>query len=154
MKQFEGDPIKPQVDKLMEAIKPKSGDVYLHQDIAHIAGVEYGTARYRTLIAAYKKRLFLEQNIDIDAVIGSGYRILDENERVDAGHKDFSQSVRNMGRATNRMQKAVTADLDDVHRRKQDHGVRLAQAVVQSGRSAQKQIAIAGRIVLLPRKKA
>src|SRR5690348_13306530 len=100
----------------MENIKPKSGDVYDHKDIAGVAGVEFPSNRYRGLISAWRKRLLRELNIDIEAVIGFGYRVLDDNERVSVGIKDFGLSVRNMGRSAQRIALADVQKLDDTHR--------------------------------------
>lgn len=154
MKPFEGKPVKPHVDRLMEAHEMKQGDVLMHEDIAHAAGVEYGTAQYRSVIQSWKARMFREKNIDIASKPGIGYMALDDNERVSYGIKDFSHSVRRMGRSANRISSADTAKLDDNHRRQQDHAVRLTQELVQSGRKAAKQIGLAGRVVTLPRKAA
>lgn len=151
MKLFEGDPVKPHVDKLMEHITPKIGDVYQHADIAHVAEVEYPSSRYRSIITAWKKRLMRELNIDLDSVSGIGYRVLDDNERVAVGIKDFATSVRHMGHSVDRISRADTAKLDDMHRRQQDHAVRLTQEIVASGRKASKHIGFAGRVVSLPR---
>lgn len=151
-KPFEGESIKPHVDRLMEAYEIKQGDVLMHEDIAHTAGVEYGSARYRSLIQSWRARLMREKNIDIQSKPGIGYMALYENERVAYGIKDFSHSVRRMGKSVNRIAAADTAKLDDIHRRQQDHAVRLTQELVQSGRKASKQIGLAGRVVTLPRK--
>jgi hypothetical protein len=150
-KLFEGQPIKPNVDRLIEQLKPNTGDVFQHEDIAHVAGVTYPSGRYRSLIASWRSRLSRELNIDIAPVSGVGYRVLDDNERVAYGIKDYGHSVRRMGRSANRIATAVTAKLDDNHRRQQDHAVRLTQELVQSARKVSKQIGIAGRVVTLPR---
>lgn len=153
-KNFEGEPIKPNVDLLIEGLKLQIGDVVRHDDIADVSGVEYKSSRYRSVVDAWRKRLLREMNLDLQAVAGYGYRVLDDNERVRAGIKDFSQSVRRMGRSVDRMQRADAAKLDDNHRRQQDHAVRLTQAIVQSGRKAAKEIGFAGRVVSLPQRKA
>ena len=153
MKPFQGNEVKTRVDKLMEAIKPKTGDVYLHQDIAHAGDCEYPSHRYRSVITSWRKRLMRDLNVDIGAVVGIGYRVLDDNERVSFGIKNFSESVRAMGKSVNRIERADTKRLDDHHRRQQEHTKRLRD-LVDSGRGAQKQIAVAGKVVALPRKAA
>lgn len=153
MKPFEGQAIKPHVGKLLEAFKPKEGDVFLHQDIAHASGVPYRSARYGGVIVAWKKALMREANVDLEAIPGIGYRCLSDNERVSVGIKDFSHSVRRMGKSAERIARADTAKLDDNHRRQQDHAGRLMQNLVETGRKASKQISLAGRVVSLPRKK-
>lgn len=153
MKSFEGQAIKPHVDKLLEAFKPKEGDVFLHQDIAHVSGVPYKSTRYGGVIAGWKKVLLREHNIDLEAIPGIGFRCLTDNERVSVGLKDFQHSVRRTGKSYERIARADTAKLDENHRRQQDHASRLIQNLVDSGRKASKQIALAGRVVSLPRKK-
>lgn len=153
MKPFQGQAMKPHLDKLLEAFKPKEGDVFLHQDIAHVSGISYKSSRYSGLIVAWKKWLMREANIDLESVKDVGYRCLSDNERVSVGIKDFSHSVRNTARAANRISLADTAKLDENHRRQQDHAGRLMQSLVDSGRKAAKQISLAGRVVLLPREK-
>lgn len=153
MKLFQGDPIKPHVDKLMEGITPRIEDVYDHNDIAHISGIDYPSHRYRALINAWRKRLRRELNIDIASVPNVGYRVLNDNERVSAGVKDFAASVRDMGRSVDRMQRADTSKLDEMHRKQQDHAIRLKQ-VLDHGRKEARQIGFAGRVVTLPRKES
>lgn len=151
-KPFDGDPIKPQVDKLMAQFSElKAGDVLMHEDIAHVAGSEYGTSRYRSVVNAWRHRLLREKNIDIAPRSGIGYFVLSENERVSYGIGDFALSVRRMGKSASRIAAAESAKLDDNHRRQQDHAVRLTQELVQSGRKVAKQIAVSGRVVTLPR---
>lgn len=150
---FEGDDVKRRVDRLMEQLKPQPGDVYLHQDIAHIAECKYPCPKYRSVIASWKRRLMKELNVDIDAVVGHGYRVLSENERVSVGIRDFGHARRSMGRSVNRIERAETGKLDDFHRRQQDHAKRLRE-LVDSGRKVEKQIAIVGKVVALPRNAA
>ena len=153
MKPFEGDPIKPALDRLMDQIKPQEGEVYQHPDIAHVAGCEYPSARYNGIVQSWKKRLLRELNVDIEAVVCIGYRVLTDNERVGVGIHDFSRSVRHMGKSAERIARADAKKLDDNHRKQQDHAVRLTQELVNSGRKASRQIGVAGRIVSLPRPK-
>lgn len=154
MKAFHGQPIKPNVEKLLEAFKPKPGNVFLHQDIAQASGVAYRSSRYGALIAAWKRELLNSANIDLDSVQGIGYRCLEDNERVRVGINDVRHSIRKLGRSADRIARADTSKLDDVHRRQQDHANRLLQSVIDSGRKASRQIAVSGRVVLLPRKEA
>lgn len=153
MKLFEGDSIKPCVERLMEQIKPQPGDVYQHPDIAHIAECDYPSNRYASVISAWRKRLLREINIDVEVIVGIGYRVLEENERVSVGIKDFSQAVRQVGRSAERIARADTKKLDDMRRRQQDHAVRLTREIAESGRKASRQIGFAGRVVTLPRPK-
>lgn len=149
---FSGDEVKRRVDLLMkEWPHPEADSVYLHQDIAHVAECKYGSARYRSVIASWKRRLMKELNIDIDSVVGHGYRVLTENERVAVGIKDFGLARRSMGRSVNRIERAETGKLDDHHRKQQDHAKRLRE-LVDSGRKAEKSIAIVGKVVALPRR--
>lgn len=148
---FAGKPIKPHVDLLMQAYTPKAGDVFDHKDLAQTAQVEPDSARYRQLITAWRKRLIAELNIDIDSVRGFGYRVLEENERVSTGIRDFKFSVRSMGKSSQRIALAETSKLDETHRQQQDHAVRLTNSLLESARKTQKQIAFSGRVVALPR---
>lgn len=151
-KAFVGEPIRPHVELLMESIKPEAGDAYSHRQLADVAGLTYPSARYMAVIGAWKRRLLREVNVDLQSVPSFGYRVLDDNERVGAGIRDFSRSVRSMGKSADRISRADVAKLDDHHRRQQDHAVRLTQQLVASGRSAAKEIGLAGRVVSLPRR--
>jgi len=93
-----------------------------------------------------------ERNIDISAIPSHGYRILNDNDRVSVGIKDFSLSVRRMGRSVTRIERADTVKLDDHHRRQQDHAKRLRE-LVELGRASKKKIALSATVVALPRKK-
>ena len=148
---FQGDQVKRRVDILMTQLNPKPGDVFMHQDLAALADCEYPSHRYTAVIGGWRSRLLREMNIDIDNIVGIGYRVLDENERVDTGIRDFGRSRRRMGKSINRIQRADTDKLDDFHRRQQDHA-KILQARLDDVRSAEKQIAIVGKVVPLPKK--
>ena len=149
---FEGKPIKPAVNRLMEWFDKRGDkDVFLHQDIAFIAECEYPSDRYGTVVQSWRKRLMRELNVDLEAVIGHGYRMLTDNERVRVGLKDFALSVKQMDRSSERILRADAKKLDDHHRKQQDHAVRLLTELVTSGRKASRAIGFAGRVVTLPR---
>lgn len=154
-KQFvvRGIPIAPDVDRLM-TIAFEVGQVYRHEDLAAVIDESSVSGRYRSVISALKKRLRRERNLDLQSVTGLGYKVLDDNERVDAGIKDLSRSVRNVAKAADRMAAANTEKLDDLHRAQKEHGVRLALQLHNDGKSAGKQIANAAKVVTLPRPQA
>lgn len=150
MKPFQGDNIKTRVDKLMKEITPRIGEVCMHQDIAAIADCKYPSNTYRSVMASWRRRLMREHNIDLGTEVGIGYRVLNDNERVGAGVKNFTEATRAMGKAVNRIQRANTDLLDEHHRRQQDHAKRLGD-LVEASRLEQKHIAIAARVASLPR---
>lgn len=151
-KQFlvRGIPIAPDVDRLM-TIAFEVDKVYRHEDLTRAIGELGITARYRTVINGLKRRLRRERNMDLQAVMGLGYKVLNDNERVDAGIHDLRRTVRGVAKAADRMQAADSSKLDELHRAQQDHGVRLAVELHNAGKAAGKQIANAGKVVTLPR---
>lgn len=151
MKRFEGSEVRRRVDMLMEQISPQPGDVYLHQDIAQMSDCQRDTPRYRAVVQSWRKRLIREWNVDIDVVFGHGYRVLNENERVDVGIKDFGHARKRMGKSVNRIERADVAQLDERHLKQHDHAKRLRE-LVDSTRTAEKQIAIINKVAALPRK--
>lgn len=150
---LKGNNISSRVDKLMKEIEPKSGDVYMHADIAATAGSKVDSNEYRAVIESWKRRLMRDKNIDIASVRSVGYRVLDENERVGHGIQDYGLSVRRMGKAVTRIERADTKLLDDNHRRQQDHAKRLRD-IVNASKAEKKTIAISGNVVSLPRRTA
>ena len=150
MKPFLGEPVKPAVDKLMETFKLKVNDVIQHEDIAHIIKQKYGSNRYRTLVQAWIRRVRAEQSLILEAISGIGYRVLNDNERVGTGIRNYKRSITYGGRALDMVAGAETKNLDESHRHQQQHAVRLRD-VLEQARKAVRSVALAGRIVSLPR---
>lgn len=149
MKMFEGDPVRPHVDRLMEGVEPKVGDRYQHDDLAHIAGVKYRTGRYFAVMGAWKKRL-RDLGFDLQVNPGIGYIVLTANESVDAGCRDARFSVRKMRRALSRISRANVAELDEIHRRRYDHAATLRQIVDDASRGV-REMTFAARAIGNPR---
>lgn len=153
MTPFAGKDRKPAIDALMQAYEYKYGQVYDHRDIAHIIGVAYPSHAYFGIVQSWRNRLMKEKNIDLICVRDVGYRVLEEPERVHCGTKDFRQSVRGMGYAVNRIGAAETAKLPESERKMQDHALRLGAALVNEGRKVSRQVAVAGKLTVLPKVK-
>lgn len=150
-----GMPTGPDVDALMRAVDPKPGETYLHDDLAAIIGVDRhdqkGEHRYRTVVNAWRKRLFREKGVDFRVEKQVGYYVLQDHERVSEGIKDWKSSTRRLKKAGNRIGLANTENLDETQRAQKQHAERLILAQVQAAEDGRRQVASAGKVTPLPR---
>jgi hypothetical protein len=100
-----GVPTEPDVRRLDEAFPAlEIGDVIQHEAIEAVLGIGRKTFRYKTVVNAWRRRMEAERNIVLGAVIGEGYRVLTDAERVECG----GGKLRSAGRATTRAATLVT----------------------------------------------
>jgi hypothetical protein len=105
----EGNPTKPDVDKLIEHIDPTEGEVIPYTRIAEVLGygkfrvifdletkvnVERENHRWTTVLAAWRKVLLAEYGTDTAADPGVGIRVLLMPERIDYAIKDINRGTR------------------------------------------------------------
>lgn len=138
-----GIPTDPDVKKLMTALGTiQPGLIVRHDDIEGILKLKRGTPRYRTVVAAWRRRMFNEQNIDMDAISGLGFRVLKPFERVTSSTRDFRQGVRKIGKSVRRI---VAAPLEELSTREQatvENVQRRMQATLATAQADRKAIAV------------
>lgn len=155
MKAFEGKEVAPDVQKLLTHFdgKLEPNVAIEYSEMADVIDTPVSSNRFRTVITAFRKTVLREMNIDFAAISGYGLRVLFENERVSHGVNDFHRAGKRLGKAVDRISRSDAAKLDAMHLQQRDHAVRLGTEVVESARKAQRQIAMSGKVTVLPRAK-
>lgn len=151
-----GMPTAPDVTRLMETFpvsEMTEGEVIKHSAIAGALRVEKKSARYRSVVSAWRKKLRIDHNIDIAAEVGVGYRVLTNSERVSYGLRDYRSSTRKLVRAADRIARADPEKLSEPEARKREHANKLLASQISIARSTVHEIGSAGRVTTNPRPK-
>lgn len=145
-----GVPVKPNVDLLIDGLPYAAGDVYAHSSIAEICGEQYGTHRYRTVIASWKNRMRKERGIDIVAEPNVGYRVLRDSERITQGNKEAIHGLRQIKKGGERAMRADEKELTEAERRQRMQLMRMSADLVKIGKDGQHQFEVLGKVTSLP----
>lgn len=141
---FGGVPTAPDVERIVKAIGIPEPGLIPHSALEEIVGCGYRSARYRSVVSAWRTRLRKEHNIGTDAEPGEGIRVLTAKEWSERQSRQHRGAVRHAVRVHNEAVLVPVADLDDVTRRKHDHLLRatatLGQAAIESGTELRKAL--------------
>jgi hypothetical protein len=82
---FGGVPVGPDVDRLdVEYQELTHEQVLTHEELSGAIGYSIKSSRYRTVVTAWRKRLFDERGIELQAVRGLGLRVMTNSQRIDS----------------------------------------------------------------------
>lgn len=96
-----GIPTEPDVQKLIDAFKdPSEGQIITWQEIANVIEEPYGSSRFRTVVTAWRKRLFRTRNIHLLIKRGQGLYAGSPPERIRDSGKRFVKGYRTIHRAS------------------------------------------------------
>ena len=135
-----GIPTTPDVKRLREAFKLETGLVIKHEDIEIIIECEWKTVRYRTITDAWRRDLFNQDNIVLDAVHGVGFKVLSGPERVHKEYEGFKRGIRKQARSLRRASVIKDDTLSEFERKKRDHLLRLGAIAIHAGKEVSKKI--------------
>jgi len=138
-----GIPTEPDVKKLLTTFTNlKAGVVITHTDIENTINVKPGTARYRTIVTAWRRRLLNEQNIDMEAVPSVGLRVLEPFERTTVSVRDFRRGVRRIGKSMSRIKRVPVEQLTPQEQVKTEHATRRIHATLATAQADRKAISV------------
>jgi hypothetical protein len=86
------------------------GDEISHADIESCTGLSRKESRYQTVVAAWRKMLLNEKNIELGAVPGVGFRVLNNSERVSVGIDGIQKGARKQLRSIKKAVMVCTTD--------------------------------------------
>lgn len=96
-----GIPTEIDVIALIEAFGvPAVGQIIPHDSIESVVCVEKTKYRYKTVVAAWRRKLEREHNIIFRAVSGTGYEVLDSRGRVDLSGNKYKAGLRAVRRSS------------------------------------------------------
>lgn len=88
---FKGIPTKVDVDKLIKHIGiPDVGKKILYEEINEILGIEKTNNRWFTVVTTWRKKLFRDHNVVLEAVPNQYFLCLSANERVSFASKKIN----------------------------------------------------------------
>jgi hypothetical protein len=127
---FGGLPTGPDVKLLLEHWPQiKEGQEISHEEVERVLKLKRDETRYRGVTMAWRKHLFRNDNIFVDAIAGVGFQCLDPKGRVENGIKVFRKGTREQWRSIDRLKRVQEKDLDPVSQTKRDHVIRLGLAI-------------------------
>lgn len=139
---------EPEVLGLMKAFDdwpPQA--VVAYQDIAVACGLSLQDTRFRTVLKAWRARLFKERSIVTVAIRGQGLRRLTEFERVGAGARNVKRGIDRIREGAGEITAANTAEMDPPERDATMHARRVAEvferAVVEGSKEVVSALALA-----------
>jgi hypothetical protein len=137
-----GMPTGPDIARLLETWPTLSaGDEITHARVEEIIGETRASARYRTVLMAFRARLLKERNIDTVAVRGVGLRVLSEAGRVLESANGGRRGVRQIRRSVGRVSLVRTELLPPEERERAAFVRRQLTAVADAGATATRDIA-------------
>lgn len=130
-----GVPTEPDVKILREKIGvPSEGSLIPYGKVTEILGLDRYADRFKTVTNAWRKELFKEHNVVLEAVPNEGWKCLPPNERIHFSHRRYGSGLRRVWRASNIAEKTDREKLgkDETiacdHLRKCAAAIRLAVA--------------------------
>lgn len=140
---FRGRPYGPDLDRLDEAFpSPKEGDIIQSQEIAEVIGEDRSSNRYKGVVTAWRKRLRRERNIDTDAVVGVGIKVLPPADRLRCSERDYTRGVRQQLRSEARLMSVPRERLDEKGQHRYDHARSVLAKTRDAVLSARRELAV------------
>lgn len=126
-----GVPTEPDVRKLMDAFGAmQEGAVISYADISAIIGSPSKSFRFATVVNAWRKRLYREQNVVLCAVAGVGLKVADPDLRVNLAGAKYKSGIRHIRRAGDVSASTDRARLSPEAAKAADHLNRVASSVM------------------------
>lgn len=129
---FGGVPTEPDVKKLIDAYGVPQPGMIPYADVAAVIGLDPKSTRWRSVTDAWRFRLRRENNIEVRAIPGMGFKVLTEQERIPDTYVALRQTARVAREANRRAVSIDSARLNDVDRTKRDHLCRATAMVATS----------------------
>lgn len=126
-----GVPTEPDVKKLLEAFAEKAtGSEITHEEVEQVLGISRNANRYRIVVEAWRSHQFKQNNIEIGALRGVGFKYLLPGERVDASFARFQFGLRQQKRSIEHAIRTPKQDLLPHQVAKVEHIINAGAAVV------------------------
>ena len=138
---FGGIPTGPDVKRLCDAFKILTeGQEITHEQVQAVLNLDPRGSRYRSVTTAWRKELLNEENIEISALPGIGFKCLSGSERLTTNIKGFRQGTKKQAKSVRRVTMIRAETLSDAEQAKQLHMMRLGNQLLGQASSLMKQI--------------
>lgn len=139
-----GVPTAPDVEALCKAfqdIKPRA--VIPWEAFENVVGADRRKARFKTVVAAWRRKLYRESNILFRACHGVGLEYCDPMARIDVGGAKYESGVKNMLRARDIAANTDSDALSPDARKAQDHIVRTTAQIALAMKTSARRLKLA-----------
>lgn len=134
-------PTEPDVRKISEAIGvPEEGALIAKTEISDITGLEADTYRWKTVVTAWRKKLYREHNVVLVAVPREGYRVADPLARVMLSGSKLKSGLRHVKRAGDITGRTDQKRLSPQDRRAADHIVSVSAQIALTAATEAKKL--------------
>lgn len=97
---FGGVPTDIDVEKLNKTfVDLNAGDIVTYMQLEQCLGMSRELNRFRTIVGAWRRKLFRERNVFLGTVKNEGYRVCDASARVEQAAKGLTSARRKMSKA-------------------------------------------------------
>ena len=96
---FGGVPFDPDIKKIRESYPDSDltvGQVIPYESVERILGVKKDSSRFRGVTTSWRKRVNEEAGVRVEVEKGVGFKVLDEEEKVDYSYSRLKQAFRKM----------------------------------------------------------
>lgn len=136
-----GIPTQPDVMRLKKEIGvPTVGVLIPYAKIGEIIHEDPAAARFRTVVVAWRKTLFRENNVLLRAEPGKGYVAMDAHERIHDSGSRYKNALRGVRKSGIIASTTETESLSDAEKRVRDHIVASAGALAVAAAAQARQI--------------
>jgi hypothetical protein len=142
-----GAPTGPDIDRIIAKFgTPQVHAVIKWEEIEEVLGLARTKSRFRTIVYAWRRKLYRELNIVTEAVPGVGVKVLDPHQRIDLSGRRYRTHVRGVRRAGRIAERTDSGSLTQDEIRVRDALCRGASAISLAAATAAKQIDYNSRI--------
>lgn len=118
---LEGRPTGPDVDAIIKQFPAiATGDIVPFAEIAAIIHEETTSTRMRTVIEAYKRRMYRDRNVEFQR-LKTGLQVKDNSQRVEGHSRKLGYAIRSARRAANGAQRTPVEGLTLGEQKTRDH---------------------------------
>lgn len=142
-----GLPTKIDVDELLNRFgTPQPGTLIRYGDIEEVIGVEKGTYRWGSVIAAWRRRLERDHDLILKARAGEGFDVLDAHGRVHFAADKHRSGMRAFARAASVAERTDRSELSSEERGALDFVAKIGGVVRTAVANERKRIDFRGLI--------
>lgn len=117
-----GMPTDIDVERLRQELGvPRPGDTVPYKKIEDVLHLPRTANRWKSVVGAWRRRLYRENNVMMKAMPNEGYRVLDNHGRVDHGMRTYKGGLRRVYGASVEAVRIERAGLDASEVRTLDH---------------------------------
>ena len=148
-------PTEAEIKLLLDTFgTPTVNEVITHDVIAKAARVAMRSFRYRTVVNAWRGKLYREQNVEMLSVRGIGYKRADGEARVAEKVSRTKSHLRGVRRQGERAARIPNTELNEEQRKLRDHVVAGAVALRQFAATQAREFSAGNALGSISDKKA